>query len=126
MGTDIGVLWERLHTGAPGYPPQAFIFVQEGLRHTCERLHGADGTGSRHVSGTELCLGLRDYAVKQFGPLAKTVLRTWKVHRTDDFGRIVFAMVEAELLRKTDEDSMEDFENVYDFDEVFGAPAEAV
>lgn len=124
MGADISVLWNRLHTAAPVFPPQAFIFVQEGLRHTCERLHGSEG--SRHVSGAELCLGLRDYAVRQFGPLAKTVLHTWKIHRTEDFGTIVFAMVEAQLLRKTDEDSIADFQDVYDFDEVFTPQAEAV
>ena len=123
MGADISVLWNRLHAAAPEFP---FMFVQEGLRHTCERLHGSEGTNARHVSGTELCLGLRDYAVRQYGPLAKTVLHTWKIRRTEDFGRIVFAMVEAQLLRKTDEDSMEDFENVYDFDEVFTPQAEAV
>lgn len=124
MGTDIGVLWNRLNCGAPGYPPQAFMFVQEGLRHTCERLHNDDTTDSRHVNGAQLCLGLRDYAVRQFGPLAKTVLTSWKIHRTDDFGKIVFAMVSAELLRKTDEDSLADFEAVYDFDEVFTATAD--
>jgi uncharacterized repeat protein (TIGR04138 family) len=77
-------------------------------------------SGKRHISGQQLCLGLRDYALLQYGRLARTVLSSWGVRRTEDFGRIVFAMVEAGWMRKQDEDTIEDFENVFDFDEAFG------
>ena len=76
---------------------------------------------SRHVSGQQLCLGLRDFAIKQYGLLALTVLGRWGLRRTDDFGRIVFAMIEAGLMKKTDEDTLEDFRGVYDFGEAFNA-----
>lgn len=114
------------------YPPQAYQFVREGLDYTVKSLHGdkagdASGAGrrgegdeGRHVSGHQLCLGLRDFAIKQYGMLAKAVLASWTVHATADFGRIVFDMVEAHVLRKTDEDTIEDFEGVFDFDEAFG------
>jgi uncharacterized repeat protein (TIGR04138 family) len=77
-------------------------------------------THKRHISGQQLCLGLRDYAILQYGRLARTVLSSWGVRRTEDFGRIVFAMVEAGWMRKQDDDTIEDFENVFDFDEAFG------
>ena len=64
-------------------------------------------------------MGLRDYAVAQYGRLALTVLRRWNIHRTEDFGKIVFAMVEAGLMRTSEEDTMEDFQGVFDFDEAF-------
>lgn len=128
MSSEIDILWNRLREYAGPYPPQAFIFVQEGLRHTCDRLYRIDddttGDGSRHVSGQELCIGLRDYAVQQYGMLALTVLSSWNIRRTEDFGKIVFAMIEAGLLRKTEQDSITDFENVYDFPEVFGTKPE--
>lgn len=114
--------WTTISCEAKPYPPAAFDFVQEGLRHTVETLRDAEPElpdGGRHVSGQELCVGLRDYAIKQFGGLARTVLRSWHVHRTEDFGRIVFALVDAGALRKTEEDSLEDFQGVYDFDEAF-------
>jgi uncharacterized repeat protein (TIGR04138 family) len=76
--------------------------------------------GKRHITGQQLCLGLRDYALLQYGRLARTVLSSWGVRRTEDFGRIVFAMVEAGWMRKQDDDTIEDFENVFDFDEAFG------
>lgn len=109
------------------YPPEAFQFVREGLEHTARLIHGELGEDDlaslpdRHVTGTQLCLGLRDYALEQYGRLALTVLRRWNIRRTEDFGHIVFAMVDAGLLRKTEEDTLEDFRDIFDFSEEFGA-----
>ncbi len=130
MNGDINWAWHELREAGP-YLPAAYAFVQEGLRRTCSVRLGMSGDGrmrnegleaiqSSHVSGQELCIGLRDYAVECFGPLAPVVLRHWGVKRTEDFGRIVFAMIDAGLLRKTADDSMEDFVGVFDFDEAFG------
>jgi len=116
--------WRRIRAEAGPYPPEAYVFVQEGLRFTAERVAEEDsaaGREGRHVTGQELCLGLRDYAIDQFGPLAGVVMDHWRVRGTEDFGRIVFAMVEAGLLRTTDEDSIEDFRAVFDFGEAFAA-----
>lgn len=108
---------------ATGFPPQAFNFVREGLEHTVKLVHAsADARGddeSRHVSGQQLCMGLKSYAIKQYGLLARTVLRSWNIHTTADFGKIVFAMIEAEMMRKTEEDQLEDFVGVFEFDEAF-------
>lgn len=76
---------------------------------------------SRHVSGQQLCLGLRDFAIEQYGLLARTVLRSWGVTRCDDFGHIVFAMVDGGLMQKTDQDELEDFADVYDFNDAFAS-----
>lgn len=115
--------WKALRSKSGPFPPEAFAFVQEGLRHTVETCRRNEpelaAEEGRHVSGAELCMGLRDYALKQYGMLARTVLESWGIKRTEDFGRIVFGMVEAGLMRKTEEDSIEDFRAVYDFDEAF-------
>src|SRR5262245_31725916 len=100
------------------YPLPAYQFVQEGLRYTVERVHDqvdSQGTGSRHVSGQQLCMGLRDFAIDQFGLLAPVVLAAWHVHRTDDFGRMVFALIEVGAMSKTAQDTLDDFRGVYDF-----------
>lgn len=106
------------------FPPEAFQFVRDGLSHTVGMVHGQDADemamdDSRHVDGQQLCLGLRDYAVERYGKLAKAVLGKWGIRETADFGRIVFAMIEVGLMRKTEEDSLEDFVDVFDFDEAF-------
>jgi uncharacterized repeat protein (TIGR04138 family) len=105
------------------YPPEAYAFIQKGLNHTVEKLHGKlkDPKASRHVTGHDLCEGLREVALAEWGRLARTVLRRWNITSTLDFGRMVFAMVDAGLMQKTDDDSLEDFRNVYDFRAAFEA-----
>lgn len=99
------------------YPVEAFYFVELGLGKTAERLHGKRFAGKQrhHVTGQELCWGLRRIALERWGFLATTVLRRWNITGTADFGRIVFALVQAGLLSKTDEDRLEDFQQVYSF-----------
>src|SRR4051812_13750611 len=104
------------------YPREAYKFVQAGLSYTVEKIHAEiadDPEASRHVSGQQLCEGLREFALKEWGLMARTVLRRWKITATDDFGRIVFALVEHQHMSKTDEDDVEDFRNVYDFKSAF-------
>ena len=100
-----------------------FIFVKNGLDFTVRRIHGdpeeADPDASRHISGRQLCYGLRDYAIEQYGLMARTVLHRWSIHHSEDFGHIVFALVEAEEMAKTDDDTLEDFTGVYDFADAF-------
>jgi uncharacterized repeat protein (TIGR04138 family) len=73
----------------------------------------------RHISGRELAEGVRDLALERFGPLARTVLEHWGIRATGNVGDVVFALVEAGVLIKQDEDGPEDFLGVYDFDEAF-------
>lgn len=107
------------------YPPAAFAFVLEGLAFTTERAcsqylsEGLPAPDMRHVSGQQLCLGLREYAIERFGSLAPCVLRHWNIVRTEDFGRIVYALIEAERLARSADDSIDDFHSVFDFEEAF-------
>ena len=107
------------------YPIEAFEFVRHGLNHTVQKIHG-DVRGKSeqacHVSGQQLCWGLRNYAVEKYGILAHTVLEHWGIVRTGDFGRIVFAMVDNKLMQKTDDDDVRDFHNVFDFRAAFSPP----
>jgi uncharacterized repeat protein (TIGR04138 family) len=105
------------------YPPEAYDFVQQGLSFTVQQIHGGAAKpkprASRHVNGQQLCEGIRAYALNQYGMLATTVLRLWNIHSTLDFGRIVFALIEAGQMQKTDDDTIEDFRNVYEFKTAF-------
>lgn len=104
------------------YLPEAYEFVSEALDHTVKMLKKPATGPQRHVTAAELLEGIRQYALSQFGPLAKTVLNHWGVHRCEDFGEIVFNLVEASVLGKTEEDKKEDFIGGYDFDQAFRAP----
>jgi uncharacterized repeat protein (TIGR04138 family) len=102
---------------------EAYRFVVEALHFTQQRLsrpraQNADDE-TAHISGQELLAGLRDFASRQFGMLAGTVLRSWGVRTTDDVGRIVFELIDRGEMRKTDRDQLSDFAHLYDFDEAF-------
>ncbi len=99
------------------YTTEAYLFVREGLDHTVKKLDKP-----RHVSGKELLDGMREYALQEFGPVTKRVLREWGINECVDFGNIVFNLVNEGLLGKTDEDSIEDFMGGYDFHEAFIVP----
>ena len=103
------------------YSADAYQFVQEGLSFAVQRVHGerSDPNANRHITGQQLCEGLRDYALARWGLLAGTVLRRWGIASTMDFGRIVFVLIENNRLQKTDEDTIDDFRNVYDFRTAF-------
>ncbi|QDU33147.1 hypothetical protein KS4_11920 [Poriferisphaera corsica] len=111
------------------YALDAFVFVQRGLEHTVREIHGAlaaeepdlshEEIESRHVSGSDLCLGLRDYAIAEYGLMARTVLKHWYITSCEDFGNIVFEMIDAGLMHKTDEDCLEDFIDTFDFRDAF-------
>ncbi len=104
----------------PRYAYEAYEFVFQALlalEH--ERRSGGEQEegGQHHVTGQELLQGIRKLALREFGMLARTVFHLWGINRTDDFGEIVFNLVEADLMNKTAEDSREDFRNVFDLDQ---------
>jgi uncharacterized repeat protein (TIGR04138 family) len=109
----------------PRYAYEAYEFLYSALEHTQKRLGrlprreaGASGEPQpqHHVSGPELLDGVRELALREFGLMARTVFRMWGINRTDDFGELVFNLVESNLMSKTDEDHRTDFHNVYDLD----------
>ena len=100
----------------------AYHFVQEGLNHTLKSLKRGGQHAHRHVSGQELLHGLREFALKEYGPMSKAVLNEWGIKTTDDIGQIVFNLVNASVLGKNDTDSPSDFKNVFTFDDAFVKP----
>lgn|GEM_PF-116126 len=102
------------------YTPDAYHFVFRALDFVLER----DGPAPEvqedgHVPAVLLLDGLKDFALELYGPLARLVLERWGVHRTEDFGEIVFGLVECRLLNKQDSDRKSDFCNGYSFREAF-------
>jgi uncharacterized repeat protein (TIGR04138 family) len=97
------------------FSPQALKFVYEGLGYTAKK------TAARrtHVSGQNLCKGLKELAVEKWGRLAMLVLNTWGVKTTRDFGEIVFSLIKHKWMSAQPTDSIDDFNDVYDFKTVF-------
>lgn len=96
------------------YKIQAYSFIMSALNYTVRKLDEP-----RHVTGKELLGGIKEYGMEQFGPMTKTVFEYWGITSTEDFGRIVFSLVDAGLLSKTERDSIDEFKDGYDFKKAF-------
>ncbi|HME88591.1 MAG TPA: Minf_1886 family protein [Chthoniobacterales bacterium] len=106
----------------PRYQRDAYIFLRDALDFTTKQQKKAKGTAVRHVSGPELLEGVRQYALKEFGPMVVTVFDNWGIRSCEDIGHMVFNLIGAGIFGKTDEDSIEDFKAVYDFRDAFVKP----
>lgn len=108
----------------PRFAPESYQFVREALDFTTAMLSKPVQGPERHVTGTELVEGIRKYAIQEYAAMAMTVLDSWGMRRCEDFGHIVFNLVNKGVLGKTDEDSIHDFEEAYDFETAFRKPFE--
>ena len=106
----------------PRYQRDAYVFLRDALDFTTKQQKKVKGATVRHVTGPELLGGVRQYALKEFGPLVTTVFDNWGIHSCEDIGNMVFNLIGAGIFGKTEEDSIEDFKNVYDFGEAFVMP----
>ena len=98
----------------------AYYFVLDALDFTMAELGRDALTGEdRHVGGRELLHFIQEFAAEQFGPMAPLVFERWGVHSSDDFGEIVFNLIDAELLSRRPTDSRLDFVDGFDFREAF-------
>jgi uncharacterized repeat protein (TIGR04138 family) len=96
------------------YNISAIKFIYEGLDSVKKQT-----TEPGHVTGQALCEQLRKLAVEKWGLLAKLVLNTWGVNKTRDFGEIVYLMIKHNWMSAQPTDTIEDFDDVYDFKTVF-------
>lgn len=110
----------------PRYAYEAYEFVCEAVTFTQDQLdrlpHEEDDPDTDyHVSGAELVRGACELAVLEFGMMAPVVFRTWGITCTDDIGRIVFHLIEANRLSKSDRDDPDDFHDLFDLDKALTA-----
>lgn len=110
----------------PRYTREAYDFVREAVDYTQNAVRKSNQNQPRHVTGQELLAGIRTYALEQYGPMTFTLLHEWGIHRCEDFGEIVFNLVDHEIFTKTETDRREDFQGGYSFDEAFRRPFKPV
>ena len=112
---------EHVTTADPRFHRDAYFFLRDALDHTVKlrkRQLGENG----HVNGNQLCEGIRQLAIKQFGPMVPTVFEYWGLRRTEDFGDMVWKLIDLGVFGRTENDSREDFANVYKFEDAFVIP----
>lgn len=122
---DFNEVVELIYKEDPRFDRKAYTFIRHGLDQTVKELRKKDterAQRSQHVSGPELLDGLRVYALDQYGPLAKTVLNSWGITHCQNFGDLVFNLIEYNVFSKTENDRREDFSDIYTFDDAFVKP----
>jgi len=106
----------------PRYHRDAYVFLRDALDYTTKQQKKSKGAAVRHVAGPELLEGVRVYALKEFGPMVMTVFSHWGIGCCEDVGNIVFNLIGAGIFGKTEQDSIDDFKSVYDFQDAFMKP----
>ena len=115
------------------YKPEAYEFVRSALAYAHDVMELGQITPEKlaelkqddeipeeaHLTGQQLCEAIRQLSLIQFGFMAKTVLNNWGIHETLDFGELVYNMIEAGMMKKSQSDSKTDFANVFDFKTAF-------
>jgi uncharacterized repeat protein (TIGR04138 family) len=110
---------QRYHLEAYQFVRESLAYAQEVLQFPSNDSARQEGEGENHISGQQLCEAIRLYAIEQFGYMAKTVLNTWGVYSTSDFGEIVYNLIRIKHMKKSKRDRREDFDKVYDFSTAF-------
>ncbi len=104
------------------FDPHAYLFLKDSLDFTLKRAAESNDGHARHVSGQELLFGFRDLALQEFGPMSGTLMAEWGLTSSRNIGEMVFLLIEEQMFGRQDSDTIEDFENVFDFKEAFVAP----
>lgn len=109
------------------YKVEAYEFVRESLAYAQDKLglgesHGEEADGEpvqRHLTGQQLCDASRQYALEQFGMMARVVLNNWGIYSTSDLGEVVYNLISVDLMKRSKSDKREDFDDVFDFSTAF-------
>ena len=108
----------------PRFAYEAYEFVNQALEHTHKMLGRAPATENAEpnetrydVSPRQWVEGICDFARQEFGLMARVVFRQWGIRRTDDFGAIVFNLIDAGLIRPSPDEGRADFHDLLDLDE---------
>ncbi len=104
------------------YHSEAYAFLRDSLEATMKRRKKTKKESGSHVGAGELLDGFRLHALDEFGPMSLMVLDYWGVRASEDVGNMVFNLVDAQVFGKTEEDTIESFRDVFDFNEVFVSP----
>lgn len=105
------------------YAYEAYEFMFDALSHA-QKKQGrgsaravAEGPSSEdHITCVDLLSGACELARSEFGWLARSVFHQWGILASEDVGEIIFNLIDARLLSRTENDHREDFRGCLDLD----------
>jgi uncharacterized repeat protein (TIGR04138 family) len=99
------------------FQPEAYSFINDAVVYTVSKINAVRDREERHISGLELLEGIKEFAISQFGPMAYEVLSNWGLKDSLSIGHVVFNMVDYQLLGKSKNDTISDFDNSFFLEE---------
>lgn len=110
---------QRYHLEGYQFVRESLAYAQKVMKMPASNDEGTEEKQDHHLTGQQLCQAIREYALDQYGFMAKTVLNSWGIYTTSDFGEIVYNLIRIKEMRKSKSDRREDFNDQYNFDEAF-------
>lgn len=110
---------QRYHLEAYQFVRESLAYAQKIMKLPANNEEDTKEKQDHHLTGQQLCLAIREFALEQYGFMAKTVLNSWGIHNTGDFGEIVYNLIRIKEMRKSKTDRREDFDDQYSFDVAF-------
>ena len=104
------------------FQKEAYEFLKQALDYTVEDQEKQNPNKDQHVTATQLLIGFRDLALKEYGPMAATLLSEWGISSCSHIGDMVFLLINEGMFGKQDSDSRSDFTEIYDFESAFVHP----
>ena len=114
-GPDFSEVLDQIVEKDTRYQKDAYFFLREALDYTQKTISKSNKNIVRHVTGQELLSGIRDYGLSLYGPMTLAVFNEWGLTCCEDFGELVFNLIEFGLLSKKPSDTREDFKGGFDF-----------
>ncbi len=110
---------QRYHLEAYQFVREALAYAQKVMKLPSQQEEVVESKQDHHLTGQQLCKAIHAFALEQYGYMAKTVLNSWGVHSTSDFGEIVYNLIRIREMRKSKSDRREDFDDQFDFETAF-------
>src|SRR5271169_4418530 len=95
---DFSVSIQKILKKDSRYKHNAYFFLRDALEFTVKGHDPNQLIDKGHISGKTLLEGIRKFAIEQYGPLTITVFDDWGIKSCEDFGEIVFNLVEVGIL----------------------------
>lgn len=104
------------------YHPDAYHYLH--LAASPENREASSKRHTSHYSAKEFYHAFCNLLLKEYGPMAYTVLTYWGIHTTMDVGKATFYLIEQRVLSKRPHERVEDFASLPTPEQVLLTPFE--
>jgi uncharacterized repeat protein (TIGR04138 family) len=110
---------------ALGVDLEQIKFIQIAIEREFRRRRQNENTVANHITATEACIAVRDYALKLCPRPARAKRMLFRLGITggEQIGKVIWAMVDRGMYEAADEDNPEQFHGLFTLDELMTAPA---